>query len=92
MRKTASVSPADRLKIGRFPARPGAISVGMVPVTAIPGAANPGRVVMISGQTASPRCNQSGHEPPMIAIPPTDNCGSLQVTPDGSMLVAQSEG
>ena len=66
-----------------FPARPGrrpgAISVGTVPVIAIPGAANSGRVAMISGRTASPRCNQSGHDTPMIAIPATGYCGSLHL-------------
>jgi len=48
-----------------------------VPVIAIPFAANLGAVAAIAGRTASPRCNQSGHEPPMIAIPATGYCGSL---------------
>jgi hypothetical protein len=62
--------------------RLGAISVGTVPVIAIPLAANPGPVAAIAGRTADPRCNQSGHEPPMIAIPATGYCGSLQVIAD----------
>jgi hypothetical protein len=48
-------------------------------VIAIPFAANLGTVAAIAGRTASPRCNQSGHEPPMIAIPATGYCGSLHI-------------
>ncbi len=75
--------PRPGPQTGRFPARlghrPGAISVGPLRMIAIPFAANPGRVAAIAGQTASPRCNQSGHEPPMIAILATGYCGSLQL-------------
>ena len=53
--------------------------MGRARVIAVPGAANPGRVAMISGRTAGPRCDQSGHEPPTIAIPAAGYCGSLHL-------------
>jgi hypothetical protein len=58
-------------------------------VIAIPFAANPGPVAAIAGRTASPRCNQSGHEPPMIAIPATGYGGSLHIMPQPSGNVYQ---
>jgi hypothetical protein len=46
---------------------------------AIPVAAFMGPVAMIVGPAPQIRCNDFGHGPPMIAIPPADDCGSLQL-------------
>jgi hypothetical protein len=68
---------------GRLFARPNppsvAISVGTAPMIAIPVAAFMGSVAMIVGPAPQPCCNHFGHGRPMIAIPPADDCGSLQL-------------
>jgi hypothetical protein len=68
---------------GRLSAPPGlpsvAISVGTIPMIAIPVAAFMGPVAMIVGPAPQIRCNDFGHGRPMIAIPAADDCGSLQL-------------
>src|SRR4051812_44453715 len=68
---------------GRLSARPSppsvAISVGTTPMIAIPVAAFMGSLAMIVGPAPQPWCNDFGHARPMIAIPPADDCGSLQI-------------
>jgi len=68
---------------GRLSAPPGppsvAIRVGTTPMIAIPVAAFMGPVAMIVGPAPQIRCNDFGHGRPMIAIPPADDCGSLQI-------------
>jgi hypothetical protein len=46
---------------------------------AIPVAAFMGSLAMILGLAPQDRCNDFGHGRPMIAIPPADDCGSLQL-------------
>ena len=54
-----------------------AISVGTAPMIAIPVAAFLRSVAVIVGRTPQLRCNDFGSDPPMIAIPTADDCGSL---------------
>ena len=56
-----------------------AISVGTAPMIAIPLAMFTRPAAVIVGQSLQARCNERGHGPPMIAIPPADDCGSLHV-------------
>ena len=56
-----------------------AMSVGTTPMIAIPVAAFMGPRAMIVGQTPQARCNDFGHDPPMIAIPGSDDCDPLYV-------------
>jgi hypothetical protein len=75
--------PAAGQQTGRLSAPPGlpsvAISVGTTSMIAIPVAAFMGPVAMIVGPAPQIRCNDFGHGRPMIAIPPADDCGSLQI-------------
>jgi len=64
------------------PSRPPlrAISVGTTPTIAIPVAILMRPVAVIVGSAPQNRCNDLGQGRPMIAIPPADDCGSLQLT------------
>jgi hypothetical protein len=63
--------------------------VGTTPMIAIPVAAFMGSVAMIVGQTPQIRCNDFGHDRPMIAIPTADDCGSLVRRETGKELMVQ---
>jgi len=58
---------------------PGAISVGTRPMIAVPLADFMRSVAASVGSDVQPRCNERGHELPMIAFPCADDCSSLQV-------------
>jgi hypothetical protein len=74
---------ASRQQTGRLNAQPGpparAISVGTAPTIAIPVAVFMRTGAVIVGRTHQNRCNDLGHDPPMIAIRGPDDCGSLQI-------------
>ena len=57
-----------------------AISVGTTPMIAIPVADFMRPVAVIVASEPQPSCNNFGHNPPMIAIPPSDDCSSVQLT------------
>jgi hypothetical protein len=75
----------SRFRDGSAPGQPRprlssvAISVGTTPMFAIPVATFIGSVATIVGPAPQIRCNDFGHDRPLIAIPPADDCGSLQV-------------
>src|SRR4051794_6024799 len=56
-----------------------AMSPGTTPMIAIPVATFMGPVAMFGGSPRQFCCNHLGHGRPMIAIPPADDCGSLQI-------------
>ena len=56
-----------------------AISVGTAPMIAIARAGFMRPVAMSVGLVPQTCCNDLGHDPRMIAIPPADVCGSLQL-------------
>src|SRR3954449_2633962 len=56
-----------------------AMSVGTIPMIAIPVAAFMGLVAMIVGPVLHTRCNHFGPARPIIAPPPADDCGSLHL-------------
>jgi hypothetical protein len=74
---------ASRQQTGRLNAQPGpparAISVGTAPTIAILVAVFMRTGAVIVGRTHQNRCNDLGHDPPMIAIRGPDDCGSLHV-------------
>jgi hypothetical protein len=59
---------------------------------AIPGAAFMRPVAMSVGSDVQFRCNERGHEPPMIAIPRADDCGLLHLAPPRSAAGRESWG
>ena len=76
-RSFALPGPASRGR--RSSPLPGAISVGTATMIAIPRAAFMRSVAMSVGSAPQARCNERGHETPMIAIPRADDCDPLQV-------------
>jgi hypothetical protein len=59
---------------------------------AIPRAAFMRSVAMSVGSAPQARCNERGHETPMIAIPRADDCGSLHVVTAVDALDAHEHG